>query len=166
MAKNFSTQLSGQIGESLVVAELGRRGIIATAFSGNVPNIDIVAYANGATTHIQVKAWRTANVSIDARWYINISFSDNKQTVEGINDNLDGGLIYVFVRLGKGAGDDDFFILTQSELQASIFVDYKAFLDKHEGVRPRNPKTTHHAVSNQFLNEFKDNWSLIERCFQ
>ena len=39
--KNYSTQLAGQIGESLVVAELGKRGVIATAFSGNVPDIDI-----------------------------------------------------------------------------------------------------------------------------
>ena len=39
----------------MVVAELGRRGIVATAFAGNVPDIDIVAYADGATTHLQVK---------------------------------------------------------------------------------------------------------------
>jgi len=43
LARNFSTQLAGQIGESLVVAELGRRGIVATAFAGNVPDIDLLA---------------------------------------------------------------------------------------------------------------------------
>ena len=32
-ARNFSNQLSGQIGEALVVAELGRMGIVATAFA-------------------------------------------------------------------------------------------------------------------------------------
>ena len=32
MKRNFNTKLSGQIGENLVVAELGRRNIIATAF--------------------------------------------------------------------------------------------------------------------------------------
>jgi hypothetical protein len=42
MARSFKTQLAGQIGESLVVAELGRRGIVATAFAGNVPDIDLL----------------------------------------------------------------------------------------------------------------------------
>lgn len=37
--RSFNNQLAGQIGESLVVAELGRRGIVATAFAGNVPDI-------------------------------------------------------------------------------------------------------------------------------
>ena len=47
MPKN-SSQLSGQIGENLVVAELGRRGIIATANIGaNVKDIDVLAYKDG-----------------------------------------------------------------------------------------------------------------------
>jgi len=35
MPKNFGTQLSRQTGEHLVVAELGRLGIIATPFARN-----------------------------------------------------------------------------------------------------------------------------------
>ena len=42
MARSFKTQLAGQIGEALVVAELGRREIVATAFAGNVPDIDLL----------------------------------------------------------------------------------------------------------------------------
>ncbi|NYS25816.1 hypothetical protein HUK65_12515 [Rhodobacteraceae bacterium 2376] len=44
MARNFKTQLAGQIGESLVVAELGRCGIVANTLAGNVPDIDLLAY--------------------------------------------------------------------------------------------------------------------------
>ena len=65
-ARNFSNQLSGQIGEALVVAELGRLGIVATAFAGNVPDIDILAYKEGKSTAVQVKAWKTGSVSFDA----------------------------------------------------------------------------------------------------
>ena len=50
MATGFSTKFTGQIGEYLVVAELGRRTIIATPFSGNVPDIDVIAYANKKLT--------------------------------------------------------------------------------------------------------------------
>jgi len=56
LEKNYSTQLAGQIGESLIVAELGRRGIVATAFAGNVPEIDLLAYKDGTTISLQVKA--------------------------------------------------------------------------------------------------------------
>ena len=55
-ARNFSNQLSGQIGEALVVVELGRLGIVATAFAGNVPDIDILAYKEGKSKAVQVKA--------------------------------------------------------------------------------------------------------------
>ena len=54
--RKFKTQISGQIGESIVVAELGRQNIVATAFSGNVPDIDLLAYANGKSIPLQIKA--------------------------------------------------------------------------------------------------------------
>ncbi len=55
MGKNFNSKLSGQIGESLVVAELGRREIIATAFAGNIPEVDILAFG--------IKKWVHSNTS-------------------------------------------------------------------------------------------------------
>lgn len=43
MASGRSNKIVGQTGEYLVAAELGRRGLIATAFTGNVPHYDIIA---------------------------------------------------------------------------------------------------------------------------
>ncbi len=43
MATGRSTKLVGQAGEYLVAAELSRRGLIATTFTGNVPHYDIIA---------------------------------------------------------------------------------------------------------------------------
>ena len=43
MATGRSTKLVGQAGECLVAAELSRRGLIATTFTGNVPHYDIIA---------------------------------------------------------------------------------------------------------------------------
>jgi hypothetical protein len=37
------SKLVGQAGEYLVAAELSRRGLISTTFTGNVPHYDIVA---------------------------------------------------------------------------------------------------------------------------
>lgn len=79
MARSFKTQLAGQIGESLVVAELGRRGIVATAFAGNVPDIDILAYANDTIVYLKVKAWRTGSVHFNATRFIHIDFEGERQ---------------------------------------------------------------------------------------
>jgi len=57
MSKGLSNKLAGQIGEYLVCAELGRRGLIATPFSGNVPTFDVLATDEQClTVPIQVKA--------------------------------------------------------------------------------------------------------------
>ena len=50
------TQLSEQLSEHLVDAELARRGIVATPFSGNVPDIDILAFKSGKSIPVQVKS--------------------------------------------------------------------------------------------------------------
>ena len=85
--ENYKNQFSGQIGESLVVAELGKRGIIATAFAGNVPEIDILAYKGGNTVAIQVKTWRSGNASLRADRYLIINQNGEKQKVLGIKKN-------------------------------------------------------------------------------
>ena len=43
MATGRSTQLTRQIGEHLVAAELGRMNLIATPFAGNIPQFDLLA---------------------------------------------------------------------------------------------------------------------------
>ena len=83
MPRNFRTQLARQIGEHLVVAELGRRGVVATPFSGNVPDIDLLAYANGKSVPIQVKAIRRGNPGVDAKRYLDIRFRGEKQRIVG-----------------------------------------------------------------------------------
>jgi len=69
------------------------------------------------------------------------------------------------VLVGERIGDDQFFILTQRKLQSQIFENYRAYLTKHGGKRPRNAQTTHHAVSHAVLMPFQDDWSLIEQRF-
>lgn len=165
MARSFTTQLAGQIGESLVVAELGRRGIVATAFAGNVPDIDLSAYKDGRTLHLQVKAWRAGAVSFNATRFLIIRREENVQFVEGVVAGLDADLVYVFVKIGEQAGQDRFFVLRQGDLAEIIRGGYEGFLQKHNGIRPRNADTTHVAVSEADLAQFEANWQLVETCF-
>src|SRR6266536_3141879 len=57
MATGRSNYLTKQAGEYLVAAELSRRGYIATTFTGNVPDYDIIAVDDcGGHVVVQVKA--------------------------------------------------------------------------------------------------------------
>ncbi len=162
MPRSFNNQLAGQIGESLVVAELGRRGIVATAFAGNVPDIDLLAYHNGRTIALQVKSVRTGSVSFDAKRFMTIEFEGDRQIITQTAPALDASLIFVFVSIGQRSGEDAFFILEQGELQGIVHANHAAWLAKHGGVRPKNPQSTHTAVSITQVNQFRDNWELIE----
>lgn len=160
-ARNFSNQLSGQMGEALVVAELGRLGVVATAFSGNVPDIDILAYKDGKTTAIQVKAWKSGSVSFDARRFLKIEIADNKQIVGGVHESILRLPIYVFVKLGESKSADEFYVLDQWTLAELVKEGYESFLDLHGGVRPKNPQTTHNSVTLSQLLPFKDCWETL-----
>lgn len=56
MTKGRENQLTKQVGEYLVSAELCRRGFVATTFTGNIPEFDMLA-VNGSneTIPLQVK---------------------------------------------------------------------------------------------------------------
>jgi len=57
MATGRQIQLTKQAGEYLVCAELCRRGFLATAFAGNVPDFDVLAVDEvNVVRPIQVKA--------------------------------------------------------------------------------------------------------------
>ena len=61
MTTGRSNKLVGQKGEYLVAAELSRRGLIATTFTGNVPNYDIIASGDaGRQVSVEVKTSRGA----------------------------------------------------------------------------------------------------------
>lgn len=162
MPRNFNSQLAKQIGESLVVAELGRRGIVATAFAGNVPDIDLLAYRVGRTIALKVKSVRSGSVSFDAARFVTITFEGDRQIISDTPVALDAALIYVFVGIGQKAGEDHFYILDQGTLKQIVHRNHAAWLSKHGGIRPRNPQSTHVSVSLSQLDEYSDNWTLIE----
>ncbi len=153
-------QLARQIGEHLVVAELGRRGILATPFAGNVPDIDLLIYANGRSLPIQVKTRAEGDLTAKATKYLDIQFQGDKQIIKG-KINIERSLIFVLVKTGAELGDAIFYIYEQGVAQDLIFKGYSAFLKKHNDVRPRNKKSTHAAYHIKDLYKYKDNWTLI-----
>ena len=104
MSTGLSNKLAGQVGEFLVCAELGRRGFIATSFTGNVPEFDLIV-ANDAlrTIPIQVKSSRGASWRTSASLWIDIEIdsSTKKQIDRGDLEISNPELIYVCVALAE-----------------------------------------------------------------
>lgn len=163
MATGRNTQLTKQVGEYLVSAELCRRGLISTTFTGNVPFFDIIAINERLQAiPIQVKTITKGSWQFDARKFLKISITSGNgiQTVEGKTKLENRDLIYVFVRL-KGQNQDEFYICKNKALQQIIHRKYTQWLSKKGGKRPKNPNSTHCAVSPEDLKNYKDRWELI-----
>lgn len=156
MASGRDMQLTRQIGEYLVAAELGRRGWIATTFTGSVPGFDILAVnGKGRMIEVQVKAIRSGSWQLNAGQYIEIEVVKGVQHNRGMLPCNANERICVFVRL-LAQGQDEFYVFGWRALQEIIHRDYAA------GRRPKNPETRHHALYPKHIAAFKDNWTLLE----
>ena len=153
--------LTKQIGEYLVAAELCRRGLIATTFTGNVPDFDIIATNdNFETIPIQVKTIWKGGWQLDAKKFIIIGIDNGVQRVIDKISLSNHDLVCIFVRLAS-QGDDEFYIFRLKDLQEIIFEDYSQYLAKHNGMRPKNDNSTHVGINLRLLERFKDNWGII-----
>jgi hypothetical protein len=164
MATGRSRKIVGQTGEYLVAAELSRRGLIATTFTGNVPHYDIIASdENGKHVSVQVKASKSASWQFgDISHYCNISFKDKQQIVGDLIDCPVQRLIVVFVNIDEYR-QDTFFILTWKQLQKLLVNHYKTYLEKHDGVRPRKWDSKHCGIKETDLLRYRDKWETIDK---
>ena len=165
MATGRSMQLTKQIGEYLVSAELCRRGLIATTFTGNVPGFDVlVTDEYFKTLPIQVKTIRGGSWQFDAKKFMEISMFGDKQEIKGKTKLLDPNLIYVFVRLrGKKRNEDEFYICREKDVQDIAFREYTEWLATYHGVRPNKPESTHCSVKSEYLKNYRDKWETITK---
>jgi len=162
MATGRSMQLTKQIGEYLVAAELCRKELVATTFTGNVPLFDIVAiHADQTAILVQVKTIRGGMWQFNATKFMEIEFTGGIQIVKGEKALPDPEMVYVFVQL-VGHQKDKFFLLRHKQLQDIIYKDYKSALESKGGKRPKNPESYHCAVGPSDLKKYEDNWDLID----
>jgi len=161
MATGRERQVTKQIGEYLVSAELYRSRFIATTFTGSNA---VAINDKHETKPIQVKTIRGGNWQFnDVRRFLNVSIlNDGKQIVHGKKNLQDPRLIYVFVKL-ISQGKDEFYVIGSKDLQEIIFKGYRKWLEKRGGRRPKNPKSMHTAVSPEDLSKYRDNWKLLRK---
>ena len=164
MATGRSMQLTKMAGEYLVCAELCRRGLLATTFTGNVPEFDILATDKRLQTiPIQVKANAKGAWVLRADSFLNINYDEQTeiQTIVGKRDFKNSKLIYILVKL-VDQGKDELYILRLQDLQKLIFKNHSGYLQKHGGRRPKNPESMHISVLSKHLAGYQDNWQLLD----
>ncbi len=164
MATGRSMQLTKMTSEYLTCAELCRRGLLATTFTGNVPELDILAtYEDLHTVPIQVKGSATGSWQLNVGTFLNIGYNE-KTEIQTIIKKWDFGnskLIYVFVKI-VGQGKDEFYIVRLQDVQRIILKHHVEYLRMHGGRRPKNPKSMHIAISLKHLSGYQDNWQLLQ----
>jgi hypothetical protein len=164
MATGRSNKLVGQTGEYLVAAELSRRELIATTFTGNVPHYDIIAAdEHGKHVFIQVKAGRASSWQLDIRQFCEITFDGTRQTIGKKKPCPVMGLKMVFVRIDPDPNtrNDRYYICTWEQLRDLILKYHKAFLGRYDGIRPKSPESMHTAIAEKALAPFLDQWQTI-----
>jgi hypothetical protein len=164
MATGRSNKLVGQTGEYLVAAELSRRGLIATTFTGNVPHYDIIASdEDGRHVSVQVKASRGTSWQFGSiEQYCDIAFDGKQQVVGNAKPCPVRRLIVVFVKIEED-GNDRFYILKWETLCKMLVNHHKEFLTRHNGIRPKKWDSLHSAITETALHPYKDKWGTIEK---
>ena len=165
MGTGRNNKLVGQTGEYLVAAELSRRGYIATTFTGNVPDYDIIASnERGKHVSVQVKASSGSSWQFgDVTRYFEISFKGKRQIVGRPKKCPVQRLVVIFVAI-DAKGDDRFYILTWRTLRDNLRWGHKAYLASHGGKRPKKWESLHGAIKEQSLKQHLNRWDVIKKC--
>jgi hypothetical protein len=157
MATGRSNQLTKQIGEYLVAAELGRLGLLAATFSGNVPDYDIVATDSRAVSAlVQVKAVTGTSWQFDIRRFVDVQLKGQGQVL-GKPVPIPRQIVCVMVALST-YGADRFYVLPLRKPQDLLIEGHRRYLAKHGGVRPKKYDSFHCAMKESELAPFKDRW--------
>jgi hypothetical protein len=167
MTTGRERQLTGATGEFRVAAELCRRGLLATPFSGNVPHYDIVASGQqGGHVAIQVKTINRGAWQFDIRRFMQITLEETPQGDRQVPGRVVRepypGLVFVLVVLSQD-GNDRFFILTWKQLCQIIVSHYRRYLEKHGGVRPKAPRSFHTLLTVDEVVDYEGRWEIIRR---
>lgn len=151
--------LTGQLGEFLACAELNRRGYIATPFSNNVPEIDLLVFDDRLRAiPVQVKAFTRTGLAGTVTTYMDVTITkDGRQLVRRKKQISNPDLIYLFLRIGAQYGEDEFFLLRKKDVFEIQYQDYKGWLRKHGNRRPNKPGSLHCALWKKHLEPYRDN---------
>ena len=161
MTTGHANQLTKQVGEFLVAAELARQGWLGAMLSGNTPDFDLVATdIKGRSVPVQVKAITGSSWQFDVSRFAEITYSGKSQLIGKLKP-YPRNLVCVLVALSRNGRTDDFFVLPVQSLQKLIIRHHAKYLAKHGGIRPKNPKSTHSALQVTQVERYRGKWDVV-----
>lgn len=158
ISRGARNQQVARAGEHFVVAELNKRGAFAMSFAGNMPKIDLLAsnHNRSRTVYIQVKTKRGGRT-----WHM--STKDSKPTVAPA-DLLRETVYWVFVDLGDVDHSPRYWIAPDWWVLNNVYEVHQQYLNRSGGHRPQTPDSTHHAIDEGRLEEWKNKWEILGIC--
>ncbi len=109
---------------------------------------------------VQVKTINRGAWQLDIRGFADVTLDGDRQLVGAPKPVPYASLVFVFVAL-QAYGSDQFFIVEYEHLRDLLLDEYKAYLAKNDGHKPKNPKSFHTALKPGSLAEFRDRWDTI-----
>jgi hypothetical protein len=148
----LNNQQVGRVGEHYVAAELRRRGAYAVTFSGNMPEIDILAS----------DVRRTRTVSIQVKTKTAGTWQTSTRRGRPRDEESGGTEFWIFVDIGKNPdARPTYYIVPAWWMENSIHVEHEAYIARHGGQRARTPTSTHHAIAASRLAQWRDRWDFL-----
>lgn len=144
MPTGTQTQQTARAGEYYVAAELNRRGLHAVTFTGNMPNIDVMAHHPDRPQHpiyIQVKTKRAS------AWQTRVG--------EGYKES-DPNSFWILVDL-PDVGEPRYYIIPDRRIRAIIKKRYETYPEKFKN------KNDQYRLDLRAVSEWEGCWELIER---
>lgn len=148
----LNNQQVGRVGEHFVAAELHRRGAYAVTFSGNMPNIDILAsdVEQTRTVAIQVKT------KTSGTWHTTILRGEPREAA------ADEDRFWVLVDIGRDPElPPAYWVVPEWWMLNHIHVRYHERIAIHGGARLRNPDSKHFAIIPKNVEEWRHRWELL-----
>ena len=132
----------------MVASEFARRGFTVALPTGIARDIDILAYRNGKNIAVQVKSISKGALQVNLGKFLNVDFDEEteKQIVRGPRSDLDNDICFVIVFLGERLGEDRFYYATLEAFVEVLRSHHVGYLEKHDGKRPGQNKTSKHAA--------------------
>ena len=131
-----------------------------------MPWYDIVAVDDrGGHALVQVKAIAADSWQFTVTQFADVVFEGSKQIVRGSRSAPYPDLICVMVQIAPADSPrrDRFYVLPWQKLAHIITNGHREFLAKHDGVRPKQPKSLHTAVKPAALAEWENRWDVLKK---
>lgn len=149
----MNKQQVGRAGELLVAAEIHRLGGYAVTFSGNMPNIDVLAsnLDQSRIVTIQVKTKRSGTWRTDSRR----ALPENRiQDPAGIR-------YWVMVSLPAPPNPPAFFVMEESWVLDDIHQRASAYRKRYRSERGEERPSFHHAIAVNRIEEWCSRWDIL-----